>query len=136
MTFDCVAPGLASLPGTSLRASRPDVVRDDDEQAKLLCQSGFLETSRNLTYLCWVLPSINESLRLVLVAARLVLLRLLLREPALGLLGVPRLGGLAVDHEPIEWVLGMMRVTRDSWLVEDLLHFTERGGDQPCFLFG
>ena len=49
-------PGLASLPGTSLRATRPDVVRDDGEQAKLLCHSGFRETSRNFTYLCWVLP--------------------------------------------------------------------------------
>ena len=58
--FDCVPPGLASLPGTSLRATRPDVVRDDGEQAKLLCHSGFRETSRNFTYLCWVLPRIER----------------------------------------------------------------------------
>src|SRR3954453_13411076 len=56
--FDCVPPGLSSLPGTSLRASRPGVVRDDEEQAKRLCQSGFREPSRNFTYpyLCWDSP--------------------------------------------------------------------------------
>src|SRR5262249_17362463 len=52
--------GLASLPDTSLRTPRPDVVRDDEEQAKLLCHSGFRETSRNFTYLCWVLPKVDD----------------------------------------------------------------------------
>src|SRR3954466_4978699 len=49
--FDCVPPGLASLPGTSLRASRPGVVRDDEEQAKRLCQSGFREFPRAIAEL-------------------------------------------------------------------------------------
>jgi hypothetical protein len=58
--FDCVPLGLAALPDTSLRMPRPDVVRGDEEQAKLLCHSGFRETSRNFTYLCWVLPRDDE----------------------------------------------------------------------------
>src|SRR3954469_20182513 len=49
--FDCVPPGLSSLPGTSMRASRPGVVRDDEEQAKRLCQSGFREFPRAIAEL-------------------------------------------------------------------------------------
>jgi hypothetical protein len=46
--FNCVPPCVASIPGTSSRASRPDVVRDDEEQAKRLCQSGFPQDSAEL----------------------------------------------------------------------------------------
>ena len=58
--FGCVPPGLASLPNTSLKTTRPNVVRDDGGRAKLLCHSGFRETSRNFTYLCWDLPDDGE----------------------------------------------------------------------------
>src|SRR5262249_3822543 len=54
--------GLPSLPGASLRGSRPDVVGDDDEPAKPPCQSGFREPSRNFAYLCWVLPLLRPRL--------------------------------------------------------------------------
>jgi hypothetical protein len=39
--YDYVPTSPASLPGASLIASRPGAGRDDEEQAKLLCQSGF-----------------------------------------------------------------------------------------------
>src|SRR3954469_2202875 len=58
--FDCVPPGLSSLPGTSLRASRPGVVRDDEEQAKRLCQSGFREFQRAIAELYVPLLGITQ----------------------------------------------------------------------------
>ena len=45
------------LPGCA--PGRADVVRDDEERAKLLSHSGFRETSRNFTYLCRVLPGVH-----------------------------------------------------------------------------
>ena len=37
--------------------NQSDIFLDDEEPAKLLCQSGFRDVSRNFTYLCWDLPN-------------------------------------------------------------------------------